>query len=113
MFTATGSSGDNYMLDSISVVNTAYPSLQLLNNPGFDNSTHPFNGWDQWCQTQYVTVLSSGCQSGNCINISWASASIIYMLTQMFSATIGNTYTISFYYAFTGGGQSYIDVDVI
>ena len=85
----------------------------MLDNPGFDNATNAFSGWNQWCQTQYVTVLNSGCQIGSCIKIAWASTSTIYMLTQTFSAVVGNTYTISFMYSYSGGGQGYIDVDVV
>ncbi len=104
---ANGGSDYSY-LDNVSVVDNNAPSIQLLNNPGFENSTSNLTGWTAWCATTGncgagntgQVLTNSTCYSGNC-----------YMdhchnnydfLAQSFLATMGDTYTISFWLKQTG-----------
>jgi hypothetical protein len=92
---------DYTSLDDVSVVDTSAPLIQLLDNPSFENSTSVLNGWITWCQSSCGgsgnegKVSTSGCYSGNCY-IDHCQKNNYDYLTQSFSATIGNTYTISF-----------------
>jgi hypothetical protein len=96
-----GNTGYSY-LDDVSVVDTNAPSTQLLNNPGFENST-TLNGWTTWCgNTTYCNpgfagqILSNNtCHSGHCY-YDHCRTNYDY-LTQSFPATIGEPYTISFW----------------
>ncbi len=103
------SAGYNY-LDDVSVVDNSAPSIQLLSNHSFDNSTTLSNGWTTWCINSTVCgtgfpgqVLANGsCHSGNCF---FDHCHNYYdYIAQSFSATVGNTYTISFWAQQTGGG---------
>jgi hypothetical protein len=104
-----GNTGYNY-LDDVSVVDTNAPSTQLLNNPSFENST-TLNGWTTWCgNTTYcaggfpgqLLANISACHSGNCY-YDHCRPNYDY-LTQSFPATIGDTYTISFWLQQAGTG---------
>ncbi len=104
-------------LDSVSVVDNNASSVQLLQNPGFDNSTSsPPVGWTTSCTSACVNgsgqVTTSGsCHFGNCY-IDHCQNNYDY-LAQSFSATIGHIYTISFWAMQTGGGQSEVYVNLL
>ncbi len=105
---STGTSAYIY-LDSVSVVDNNASSIQLLNNPGFDNSTLNLIGWTTWCASSCGTGFSgrvlanSSCHSGNCYMDHCHSTDYDY-LVQAFPATIGDTYTISFWLELAGIG---------
>ncbi len=109
--------GDINYLDEVSVVDTSAPTIQLLNNPGFDNSTSTLTGWVTWCTSGCVTnqecqVITGGsCHSGNCV-YDFCQNNFDY-LAQSFLATIGHTYNISFWLQQAGGpaGKFYADIE--
>jgi hypothetical protein len=105
---------DYSYLDSVSVVDNSAPSIQLLNNPGFDNSTSSLIGWTTWCTSACGSgagqVTTSSCHSGNCY-VDHCQANYDY-LVQSFSATIGHTYTISFWLMQTGGAMAAIYANI-
>lgn len=87
-------------LDDVSVVNIAFPSIQLLRNPSFENSSSYPVGWTQWCASQCYggsegEIKSSGCRTNRCF-ISPCVVGVEY-LAQGFAATIGQIYNISFW----------------
>ncbi len=93
----------NYIyLDSVSVVDNSAPAIQLLNNPGFDNSTTNLTGWITWCASSCGAgfpgqLLTNGsCHSGNCYYDHCRTPDYDY-LVQSFPTTIGHVYTISFW----------------
>jgi hypothetical protein len=90
----------------VSVTRTSAPSIELLQNPSFENSTTMLNGWVVWCnwtcsagggaQAMWGTncYLSTGnCFLADCPNT--GNGAIVF-LGQPFSAIIGATYIISF-----------------
>jgi hypothetical protein len=105
---SVGASDYNY-LDDVSVVDNSAPSIQLLNNPSFENSTTNLTGWTAWCATAAVcgtgfpgTIIhNSSCHSGNCY-IDHCHQPNYDFLVQAFPATIGHTYNISFWLLETG-----------
>ncbi len=104
-----GASAYSY-LDDVSVVDTSAPSIQLLINPSFENSTSSLTGWGSWCATVANCgtgfpgqVTSSSCHTGNCYYDHCHNPDFDYLL-QSFPATIGHIYTISFWYQTTGSG---------
>jgi hypothetical protein len=103
----------NY-LDSVSVVDNSAPSIQLLTNPGFDNSTSSPIGWATWCQSACVSgagqLNTSSCYSGNCY-VDHCQNNYDYV-AQSFSATIGHIYKISFWLMQKGGSHCIIYVNV-
>ncbi len=108
---------DTIYLDDISVVCTSTPLIQLLTNPSFENSTSVLTSWVTWCQSGCGTgnqgkVTTSGCYSGNCY-VDHCQNHTYDFLAQSFSATIGNTYTISFRLYQTGGlaGKFYANIE--
>jgi hypothetical protein len=116
MFGFLGQGGADYTyLDNVSVVDNSASSIELLNNPGFENSTSSPTGWAQWCQSEcgsgsgQVTTGGS-CYSGNCY-MDHCHNGYDY-LVQSFSATIGHRYTISFWLSQTGGGQCQVYVNI-
>jgi hypothetical protein len=99
---ANGGSDYTY-LDSVSVVDNNAPSIQLLNNPGFENSTSNITGWTSWCSTTAncgagntgQILANSTCYSGNCYMDHCQNS--YDFLAQSFLAKMGDTYTISFW----------------
>ncbi len=94
----------NY-LDDVSVFDNSAPSIQLLNNPSFENSTTNLIGWTTWCGNSttcstgfpgQVLANISSCHSGNCY-YDHCRTGYDY-LSQSFPATIGDNYTISFWF---------------
>ncbi len=116
MFGFKGFAGNDYnYLDSVSVVDNSAPSIELLANAGFDNSTSsPPTGWTTWCTSACGggagQVNTTNCRSGNCY-VDHCQTGYDYLI-QSFSATIGHSYRISFWLQKTGGGNSAIYVIV-
>jgi hypothetical protein len=100
-------------LDDVSVVDVIAPTVQLLDNPSFDNSTANLtSSWGAWCATASICgsgtpgqlLANSGtCHSNNCYVDHCHQPNFDYLL-QDFSATIGHIYTISFWYQHVGTG---------
>jgi hypothetical protein len=111
----TGTTGYNY-LDDVSVVDNSASSIQLLDNPSFENSTSNLTGWTTWCTSACGTgypgrvLANSSCHSGNCY-IDHCHTDYDY-LVQSFSATIGHNYTISFWLQQTGTGVMTFYADI-
>jgi hypothetical protein len=99
--------GYNY-LDDVSVVDNNASSIQLLNNPSFENTTSNLTDWIRWCTSTCGAgfpgkVLTNGsCHSGSCY-FDHCKTDYDY-LVQSFPATIGDIYTISFWLQQTGTG---------
>jgi hypothetical protein len=120
---STGTSVYMY-LDDVSVVDNNASSIQLLNNPSFENSTSNLTGWTAWCATTancfsggsgvpgQVLVNISVCHTGNCYTDHCHQPSYDY-LVQSFPATIGNTYTISFWLQIVGSGTTKFSANVM
>ncbi len=115
-FGFTNGPGDYTYLDSLSVVDVTAPTVQLLTNPGFDNSTTTLVGWSTWCGSSCSTgtagqvLANSSCYSGNCY-IDHCQGSYDY-LAQTFPATIGHNYTLSICIYQTGPTpKSYLSVE--
>jgi hypothetical protein len=98
-------------LDDVSVVANNASSIQLLINPSFENSTSSLTGWTAWCATAAIcgtgapgqVLANSSCHTGDCYIDHCHQPNYDY-LTQSFPATIGNTYTISFWVQLVGVG---------
>jgi hypothetical protein len=116
MFGFKGYGGMDYtFLDSVSVVDSNASSIQLLNNPDFEDSTSSLTDWETWCTSACGSgagqvTSGSNCSSGNCY-ADHCQANFDY-LAQSFPATIGHTYTISFWLMQTGGPMAAIYVDI-
>ncbi|CAF1044375.1 unnamed protein product [Adineta ricciae] len=116
-FGFTNGGADTNYLDTVSVVNVNIPSIELIQNPDFENSTVALNGWTTWCTSGCGSgnegqVSTSSCHSGNCYK-DHCQHPIYDYLAQSFSATIGDTYTISFWLYQSGGGAGkfYANID--
>ena len=113
---------DTIYLDDISVVDITNSSVQLLQNPSFANSSTTPTGWDIWCSSLCGTgnggTVTSGanCRANNCYKGRCNLNNTDYLI-QPFPATVGDTYTISFWYrrVKTGGagGTSILSVGII
>jgi hypothetical protein len=117
-FGFTTNLGSDYFLDTVSVTDASAPSIELLNNPSFDNSTTALNGWVVWCNSTCSAgagaqvLFGTNCylSIGNCFMADCPDTGLgaVVFLGQSFSAIIGDTYTISFRLrlAYGGGGTS-------
>ena len=112
MFGFQNENNREYYLDDVSVVDNGSPSIELLQNPGFENSTTSVTDWLQWCLTSCgsgssgTVTFGSNCFSGNCfVDNCYASAGIDF-LAQTFNTTFGQTYTISFRLKLGGAGTT-------
>ncbi|CAF5193218.1 unnamed protein product [Rotaria magnacalcarata] len=112
---------NTYYLDSVSIVDRNAPSIELLMNPSFESSTTILIDWTQWCTTGCSTsswiVSGSNCHLGvgNCFQDSCIPSSGIDFLTQSFTASVGDKYTISFWIRLVGPGPTplnklYVDI---
>jgi hypothetical protein len=118
-FAFVNGAGSYSYLDDMSVVDNSAPLIELLDNPSFENSTSiPPTDWITWCSStcsgsSVVSIYStSSCHSfpGNCyVNHCYVGPDF---LGQSFSATIGHSYTISFWLQQQGGGAACLYVDV-
>ena len=91
------------LVDDVSIVRTANPSVELLDNPGFDNSTSDPTGWDAWCSSTCGSssggvVTNSGCRNGYCYKGQCRGGSYIDYVVQTFPAIINQTYTWKYWY---------------
>jgi hypothetical protein len=120
-FQTDGFGSHNWYLDTVSVFDVIAPGTQLLQNPGFDNSTTAVIDWSQYCGSSCSspgTITSTSCQSINCYvnQCSTTSGSTpMDFLSQSFPTTIGHIYTISFWLIDTGSGfnglsKVYVDI---
>lgn len=109
MFAFSAGSSVYIYFDDVSVVDNNASSIQLLDNPSFENSTSSIYGWTSWCTSSCGSgfpgqILNNGsCHSGNCYFDHCHQPSYDY-LVQSFSATIGSMYTISFWLQMVGTG---------
>ena len=117
-------SGSNFhYVDSVSVVDSSNPSVELLDNGGFDNTSIGIPGWNEWCAStcgnngntssgEQVISYRCGLAPNQCLQAFCNGTGGIYFIGQSFSAIIGNIYNISFWYiAGSGGGnQFYVDI---
>ena len=97
-------STDMYMLiDDVSVVDTANPSVELLINPNFKNSSTTLPGWIVWCSDECdpgsggAVINNSTCRSGNCYKSHCSGGGREYFV-QTFPTVMGENYTVSFWY---------------
>ncbi len=115
-------SGDQYwFLDNVSVVDVTAPSVDLLQNPSFDNSTSTLTGWTQSCTSTCSSgnagqvTSGSNCTSTNCYVDHCYGSGAIDFLNQTFSTTVGHVYTISFWIRDFGSdsnasSKAYVDI---
>lgn len=100
-----------YYLDNVSIVDNNSPSIELLQNSNFENSTTVATDWAQWCTNTcsgHPGVITSGsnCYSGNCFDDNCYASSGIDFIGQSISATMNHTYTISFMLKLGGSGTT-------
>jgi hypothetical protein len=100
----------------VSVTRISAPSIQLLQNPNFENSTTMLNGWVVWCN--WTCTAGAGAQAtwgtncylsaGNCFlaDCPDTGSGAVVFLGQSFSAIVGATYMISFELRMAYGGIS-------
>ena len=89
-------------IDDVSVVDIAFPTIELLNNPSFENSSIDATGWTDWCTYTCSfgsagEVTTTACHSGKCYASGCHGVGTDY-LGQGFPAVIGRTYSISFWF---------------
>jgi hypothetical protein len=112
-----------WFLDDVSIVDVLTPSIQLLQNPSFDNSTSALTGWTQYCTSTCPSgstnagkvATGSNCTSTNCYMDHCYGGAAIDFLSQTISTTIGHVYTISFWIIDYGTGpngatKAYVDL---
>jgi hypothetical protein len=116
-----------YYLDDVSVVDISAPSVEMLLNPSFENSTTNLVDWVLSCDSncnqggggggQVVSNANCYLSTGTCYrdNCSGGSGPINF-LRQSFSATIGHIYKISYWMSGQGGSpnpqnQFYVDMN--
>ena len=111
-----------WYLDDVSVVDVTNTSVQLLQNPSFDNSITALTGWTQYCTSVCPTgqagqvINSTNCRSTNCYmdHCYGGGPNTVDFLSQTFPTTIGHVYTFSFWIVTTGTGptgqtKAYVD----
>ncbi|CAF0979971.1 unnamed protein product [Rotaria sp. Silwood1] len=114
MFGFQNENNRQYYLDTVSVVDNNAITVQLLKNPGFENSTTTATGWVQWCTNMcsgHSGVINSGTgcylsTTGNCFMDNCYASTGIDFLGQSFPTTIGYTYKISFWLILGGSGTT-------
>lgn len=92
------------LLDNVSLIAVSNPSIEILDNPSFDDSISNPIAWSIWCSATCATnsggnVTNTGCLSTTCYkgSCNGAGGKTDY-ITQSFSATVGQIYTLSFWY---------------
>lgn len=106
-----GPADETAYLDDVSVVDRAAPSIQLLENPSFENSSSNITGWSLWCTTSCTRsgdggqITTSGCHTGSGTNCFKDHCNSGYnFLGQAFTTTPSSNYSISFWLFKNGGG---------
>jgi len=98
------SSSEVYVLiDDVSIVRTANPSVELLDNPGFDNSISNPTGWDAWCSNTCGSssggvVTNIGCRTGYCYKGQCRGGNNVDYVVQTFPAISGQSYTWEYWH---------------
>ena len=124
LFGIETASTDFHYIDTVSVVDPTVPSVELLQNGGFDNSTVLFAGWSQWCAFscynngntnagECYTGYPCGAPTNRCLQGYCSGRPGIFFIGQSFPAVIGRMYTVSFWHIHVGSGtanQFYVDV---
>ena len=119
-FISTDGGADITYLDGVSVVENGV-GVELLTNPSFEDSTSTPTGWTTWnwcgCSASGITsgsTITTGgtCHTGsgsNCLHDHCKSG--YDFIGQTFNATIGQTYTISYWLSLVVGpaGKLYVD----
>ncbi len=105
-FVGDGAGNRIWFLDDVSVVDVTVPTIQLLQNPSFDNSTTALTGWTQYCTSTctpppvgaYPGKVATGanCTSTNCYMDHCFGGPAIDFLSQTFPTTVTHVYNISF-----------------
>jgi hypothetical protein len=103
-----------WFLDDVSVVDVTNTSVQLLQNPSFDNSTTALTGWTQYCTSVCPVgqagrvITGSNCTSTNCYmdHCYGGGPNTVDFLSQTFPTTIGHVYTFSFWIMTMGSGPT-------
>jgi hypothetical protein len=124
-FTEDPGGGANryWYLDDVSIVDVTASTIQLLQNPSFDNSTTVLTGWTQYCTSTCPSggtnsgqvATGANCLSTNCYMDHCYGFGPIDFLSQTFSTTVGHVYTISFWIQDYGSGpnaatRTYVDI---
>ena len=122
-FTADGSGKRMWFLDDVSIVDIVAPTVQLLQNPSFDNSTTALTGWTQYCTSTCPSGSANGgqvatginCTSTNCYMDRCYGGGAFDLLSQTFPTIIGHNYSISFDIldfgsGANGGTKAYVDM---
>ncbi|CAF1484915.1 unnamed protein product [Rotaria sordida] len=113
MFGFQNENNREYYLDAVSVVDNSAPTIELLKNPSFENSTTTATNWVQWCTSTcsgHPGVITSGTKcylsTGNCFMDNCYALTGIDFLGQSFPTIIGHTYTVSFWLVLGGSGTT-------
>lgn len=113
MFGFQNENNRKYYLDTVSIVDSSAPSIQLLKNPGFENSTTIATDWVQWCTSTCGgfsgnVTFGTNCylSTGNCFVDNCYATSGIDFLGQSFPTIAGHRYSISFWLILGGGGTT-------
>ncbi|CAF3629378.1 unnamed protein product [Rotaria sp. Silwood1] len=113
MFGFQNENNHKYYLDTVSVVDNSAPTIQLLKNPSFENSTTNATSWVQWCTSTCngqpgAIISSANCylSNGNCFRDTCYAGTGIDFLGQSFPTTNGHNYTVSFWLISDGGGTT-------
>lgn len=98
-------------LDNVVVFDIYASSNPLLLNDDFESSTAAPVYWNDWCGNyckgkQGFIESSSNCYggSGNCYGNNCGPGNVVELLSQSFSATVRNWYSITFVLSLTGNG---------
>lgn len=91
-----------FILDEVSIMDTSAPSLELLNNPSFEDSTMKATSWNEPCHSGCTREIASGSECsggalGKCLKVSCPNGNPSkFILSQSIQTILGKTYTISF-----------------
>jgi len=117
MFAFVTNINHNYFLDTVSVTAIAAPSVELLQNPSFEDPTTRLNHWVVSCNstcsagTGGQATYGTNCflSSGNCFlaDCPDTGSGAIVFLGQGFSANINQTYRVSFRLRMAYGGGAF------
>jgi hypothetical protein len=108
-----------YYMDNVSVVDVSTPSIQLIANGAFENSTTLLTSWTLWCSSScgpgpdagggVSSAASCNLASGQCFGGSCSNLGILF-LSQSFPAVLNHIYTISYWLLAQGGGGGGVNI---